>query len=386
MQTSSEAGLEALARGDHDAARALLEQSAAAGQANAAVWLALARLRAAIGDENGELAALDRTLEFEPRNLAALLAKGDALWRKDDKRSAATFYGAALRLAGSAKSVPADVVEPLRRARAANDTLARELEAHIRDTLSKKGVADRNAPPRFGRALDFMLGRRRIYAQAPRYFYYPELVQVEFFERRDFPWVEAIEAQTEAIKQELESVIKRPTGFVPYVPADSNRPERQQAGLAGNMSWSAFFLKKDGALQPGSDLCPKTWAALQQAPLTQIPGRAPSVLFSRLAPGAHIPPHTGMINTRLICHLPLIVPPNCALRVGNEVRAWSAGELLIFDDTMEHEAWNRSEQDRYVLLFDIWRPDLSDQERAAVVALCEAIDSFGAGRPVAWDA
>ena len=92
-------------------------------------------------------------------------------------------------------------------------------------------------------------------------------------------------------------------------------------------------------------------------------------MFSLLRPGARIAPHTGMYNTRLVCHLPLIVPPGCRFRVGNEVREWQEGKLLIFDDTIEHEAWNDGTEDRVVLIFDIWRPELSEQERREVAAL-----------------
>jgi aspartyl/asparaginyl beta-hydroxylase (cupin superfamily) len=83
-----------------------------------------------------------------------------------------------------------------------------------------------------------------------------------------------------------------------------------------------------------------------------------------------------MINARLICHLPLIVPPGCGFRVGNEVRAWEPGKLLIFDDTIEHEAWNDSGEDRILLIFDVWRPELTLEERRAVTAVFEAIDSY----------
>jgi aspartyl/asparaginyl beta-hydroxylase (cupin superfamily) len=152
----------------------------------------------------------------------------------------------------------------------------------------------------------------------------------------------------------------------------------------GNPDWSAHFLYKDGAEQPGARQCPRTLAALEAAPLTRIPKRTPSILFSKLAAGAHIPPHTGMLNARLICHLPLIVPAGCEFRVGNNVRAWSEGQAWVFDDTIEHEAWNRSSQDRYILIFDIWRPELSEEERAAVTALCEAIDAYRGDTP--WDA
>ena len=82
-----------------------------------------------------------------------------------------------------------------------------------------------------------------------------------------------------------------------------------------------------------------------------------------------------MINTRLICHLPLVVPPGCGFRVGNETREWEPGKLLIFDDTIEHEAWNDSSEDRIILIFDVWRPELRDDERRAVTMMFEAIDS-----------
>jgi aspartyl/asparaginyl beta-hydroxylase (cupin superfamily) len=103
----------------------------------------------------------------------------------------------------------------------------------------------------------------------------------------------------------------------------------------------------------------------------------PSALFSRLAPGARIVPHHGAVNTRLICHLPLIVPPDCgALRVGNYERAWREGEAFVFDDSMEHEAWNPSARERVVLLFDIWRPELTDEERHWVSQMLQAVDAY----------
>jgi aspartyl/asparaginyl beta-hydroxylase (cupin superfamily) len=88
-----------------------------------------------------------------------------------------------------------------------------------------------------------------------------------------------------------------------------------------------------------------------------------------LKAGAHIGAHTGMYNTRLICHLPLIVPPGCSFRVGNQVREWEAGKLLIFDDTIEHEAWNDSGEDRVMLIFDIWHPELTEQEKRELTFL-----------------
>lgn len=100
-------------------------------------------------------------------------------------------------------------------------------------------------------------------------------------------------------------------------------------------------------------------------------------LWSLLKPGTHIQPHHGLLNTRLICHLPLLAPSDCALRVGAETRAWRTGEMLIFDDSVEHEAWNRSTETRVVLLFEVWRPEILPEEREALARLFEAIDQFG---------
>ena len=83
-----------------------------------------------------------------------------------------------------------------------------------------------------------------------------------------------------------------------------------------------------------------------------------------------------MLNMRLICHLPLIVPQGCWLRVGNETRELREGELLIFDDSIEHEARNPTGELRIVLIFDIWRPELSQAERNGVSAIFDAIDRF----------
>jgi aspartyl/asparaginyl beta-hydroxylase (cupin superfamily) len=155
--------------------------------------------------------------------------------------------------------------------------------------------------------------------------------------------------------------------------------------MLNNPAWSAFYLWKDGAVVADhAARCPKSMEALADAPLTQVKGRSPAVLFSLLRPGAHIPPHTGFVNTRLICHLPLIVPGGCRLRVGNDTRALVEGKAWLFDDTMEHEAWNDSDRTRVILLFEIWRPELIDEERRLVSAMFEAIDAHRGTTP-AWE-
>ena len=86
-----------------------------------------------------------------------------------------------------------------------------------------------------------------------------------------------------------------------------------------------------------------------------------------------------MLNTRLIVHLPLIVPEKCRLRVGNSVRDVVEGKLMVFDDSIEHEAFNDSDEMRVILLFEIWRPELSDGERHGLTTLFESIGSYPEG-------
>ncbi|MGH6993084.1 MAG: aspartyl/asparaginyl beta-hydroxylase domain-containing protein, partial [Caulobacteraceae bacterium] len=213
--------------------------------------------------------------------------------------------------------------------------------------------------------------------QEPSAFYFPELPQRQFYERDEFPWLAALEAEIDAIAGELLAVLRADRGLRPYVRTTSARPPKDFGGLADDLSWSVFFLIEDVVVEDAARRCPRTLAALEPVPLARTPGRTPSVLFSILKPGTRIAPHHGMVNTRLICHLPLIVPEGCALRVGNETRSWRRGESLIFDDTVEHEAWNLSGELRVVLLFDIWRPELTLAERDMVSAVLQAVGSFG---------
>ena len=98
-----------------------------------------------------------------------------------------------------------------------------------------------------------------------------------------------------------------------------------------------------------------------------------------LKPHSHIPPHTGVTNTRAIIHLALDIPPGCWFRVGNETREWVEGKAFAFDDTIDHEAMNPSDRRRAVLIIDTWNPHLSERERAALVDYFVAADHALAG-------
>ena len=192
------------------------------------------------------------------------------------------------------------------------------------------------------------------------------------------PWLAEAEAATAQIQHELAGLFETGGGFAPYVDFAPGMPVNQWAGLDKSLDWSAFFLWKDGVRDEANCArCPRTAALLDRLPLLDVPGRGPAAFFSILRRGAKIPPHTGVSNTRAVVHLPLVVPPGCGFRVGSETREWVVGEAFAFDDTIEHEAWNTSNQSRAVLIFDIWNPGLSDVERDLLRALAAGIDAHG---------
>ena len=304
-----------------------------------------------------------------------LLDRADEFARSGDAKAAMAFYQTAL------KSPPAAfdprTIQRLRMAQGFIQRRAAEFRQSLERAVAQSTPADERARTRLGHALEMLKCERTIYPQQPAVFYYPYLAQRQFFERDEFDWVPQLEAATGAIRDELLALLDQGADFRPYVQDQANRPRKQFHHLNEDPSWTALYLWRDGKLVPEvAEGCPRTVEALGKVPLSHIGGRTPAVLFSRLEPGAHIPPHSGMLNCRLICHLPLIVPNGCWLRVGNETREWEEGKLLIFDDSIEHEAKNPSDELRIILLFDIWRPELTPTEREAISGIFNAIDAF----------
>ncbi|MBJ7441806.1 MAG: aspartyl/asparaginyl beta-hydroxylase domain-containing protein [Sphingopyxis sp.] len=361
-------GVDSLQRGQSAIARARFETITQSGRANAQIWLLLAVACRADKDSFAEEAALDQLLVLEPQAVRGHIMKGDCRAQAGDDRNALQRYEIALLIAGN-QEIPPDLRGELQRAA----TWVAQFKARVDEQREKKLTA-RGLPPerrsaRFQHSLDILAGRRRIFVQEPTGYYVPELPQIQFFDPADFDWVPAIEAATAAIKQEIAALLTEGSkDFRPYMQAHTDQPRADANHLLDNIDWSALFLCENGAVS--DDIvarCPRTWEAVQTVPLPRIVN-SPTVMFSLLRAGARIAPHTGTHNARLICHLPLIVPPNCGFRVGNEVREWEEGKLLIFDDTIEHEAWNDSGEDRVVLIFDIWRPELSAREREEIAA------------------
>ena len=348
----------------------------ALGADNASIWGVLAMACRDLGDLSSAQTAAERSIAHEPRNPRAFVVKGDVYHARGNARAAAAFYRDALKFVQPENS-PAQMREELRRAQTRVAEFQRDFGRYLDDKVGAFVTACDADTQRMQEALDILCGRRQVYYQQPRHFLFPGLSARGFYESSGFSWVRALEAAAGDIRSELDALLERSTPFKPYLTASADRPAYDNHGMADNSDWGAFYLWRDGKpLTDNQALCPKTTAAIDQVPLVFSGKRCPSVLFSRLKAGARIPAHTGMINTRLIAHLALIVPEGCGFRVGNESRPWAQGKVWLFDDTIEHEAWNRSDTDRIILIFEVWKPELSDAERDFVSRILEAVDGY----------
>lgn len=320
-------------------------------------------------------------LAAEPGNLWGNLLHGEYLASRGDSISALSFLMNALRIADQQTSLPAQLVKEVDAARQYCASFSARLESDIRQALPS-AYTQSGSLDEFRQSIDILFGRKQIYPQSPRYYYYPGLPQKQFFAADQFDWIPALEEQTANIREEALRMLRDSDSFQPYLQSDPGRPRKSQDGMTDNPAWSACYLIRNGTVvDEVAAQCPATLAAVRKLPLCELPRRSPSVLFSLLRPGAHIPPHCGLVNTRLIGHLPVVTPPGCQLRVGNETREWQQGKVWLFDDSIEHEAWNRSNETRVILLFEIWRPELSAGEKLAIQALFASLDGSTPGMP-----
>ncbi|MEW4448016.1 aspartyl/asparaginyl beta-hydroxylase domain-containing protein [Qipengyuania sp. JC766] len=323
----------------------------------------------------------DRRLALNPKDVEALVAKGSHRSLAGERRAAIAFYRTALRH-GSASNL--DVQRLLDEMRGELDELERGILPHTIEQLRQAGFPRQDWHPRFEKAFEIMTGTRsreptRVrFPQVPTMFYYPDLPQMYFFDAREFNWCEQVQKASGSIRDEGLALLARDGDFEPYVRSRGDRPQGDVHGMLDNRDWTTFDLTEKGQpILERIERAPSTWSTISAAaPLCNIPNRAPTVMFSLLKASRSIPPHTGMINARLICHLPLVVPGEAELRVGEERRQWQEGELLAFDDSVEHEAWNSATKDRLVLIFDVWHPSLEEIEKDQIRALFSAVDAY----------
>jgi aspartyl/asparaginyl beta-hydroxylase (cupin superfamily) len=210
--------------------------------------------------------------------------------------------------------------------------------------------------------------------QQPSFLYIPGLPIAPVFPRDALPFADWYEAQTEAVTRELRAVIDG-DGVQPF---HYDVPDAQRGSLTAGGAWDAYFFYEDGQrVDAHHAACPEVSAVLAQLPLDHVRDHGPEVCFSIMRPGAHILPHRGVTNARAVLHLALDIPSGCALNlVGVQQVGWEVGRCFAFDDTYLHEAWNRSDTTRVILLGDIWNPYLRAAEREAIAALVATIGDF----------
>jgi aspartate beta-hydroxylase len=361
-----------MAGGDPAEARALLERAVAADGKALPLWLNLAAACRESGDPETEGRALDAALGIDPYCFPALLQKAQLLERAGSLPEAAGLYRNALKIAPDESSLGGAGKAALTHARS---FLEREGERAWTGFRQKLAPVYESFPDAdFRRASGYaehLAGKRKVFVNEPTAGHFPYLPAFEYFDRDLFPWFAELEAATPAIRGELLSLWQeQEPGFQPYVKFDPTQPVNQWGELNHSTRWSAWFFWVDGKRDEANcRRCPQTAAVLDRLPLLDIPGKAPTVMFSVLQPRTRIPPHTGSSNVRTTVHLPLVVPPGCCFRVGSDTREWVEGQAWAFDDTIEHEAWNDSDRPRAILILDCWNPLLGEHERAAVRAV-----------------
>jgi aspartyl/asparaginyl beta-hydroxylase (cupin superfamily)/thioredoxin-like negative regulator of GroEL len=375
----NELGVVMMGRGAASQAAALFTRATQVDSKTASLWSNLANSLRVLGRRQEEREAIEKALAVDPRHIASLLQKASLFEDLGDSRNAARIFQQALSNLPSGSPAPSAIRELVDHAKAAvaadQASLGAALEERLGEIRARHGGGSQR---RIDRCLEMLTGQRSAYFPRPTFMYFPEIPAIEFFERADFPWLDAIEAATDEIRSEIMNVmIADRAGLQPYLDYPPGSPIDQWKELNHSRRWSAYFLWNQGTAQPSHIArCPRTAAALAGAPRCEVSGRAPTAFFSILDAATKIPPHTGVTNTRLTVHLPLIVPPDCGFRVGGTTREVVAGKAWVFDDTIEHEAWNLSDVPRAILIFDIWNPFLNEAERDLVRAATEVISNY----------
>ena len=380
----------AFARGDAHAALAHLQHACRVQPGNAQLLRQLAIAAEAAGYLDEARHALEYAVQLAPGLYPAHLHLGRLQEQAGERRAAMQSYFRALTRAQLEEkwldeaSTPAPLrAQVLHASQFVRAGRADVLAGLLDPLVARHGAA---AMRRVERCLRGYLGEDPVAPddarQKPKFLYFPGLPSAPYFRRADFPWLERLEAACSGIREEARAVLAEPQALTPFleVPAEVDLGEYLQGARETQPHWDAFFFYRHGrAYADHQARCPHAARTLESVPLVRIAGHAPEVCFSVLSAGTHILPHHGVTNVRAVVHLPLIVPRDCALTVGGEVHRWREGECIAFDDTWLHEAWNRSDDTRVILLMDAWNPHLTEPEREAVTALIEGIGELNRG-------
>jgi aspartyl/asparaginyl beta-hydroxylase (cupin superfamily) len=355
------------------------EKCAALSPESPAFHFNLGTAREKLGDLAGAIDAYLNAFRLNPRDARLALFAGAALEAAGRRNDAATLFSMGDDIDPAVRHAKdrADLDPEVRHRSAIADRVMREhftrLHAEAVTEIERRARAAGRDTTRH----DLSRVRRAIWTQThdgpvvfrtpnqkPSLFYMPDLVAQAVTPRERLNWAAQVEAHTAEVREEYLAAIHSGTQLSPYV--DANTRSEIWRNLRGRLDWSSIHLFKVAQETPFARLFPRTLKAVEHASVVRLDGRPVELFFSKLKPGAHIPPHFGAANNRITIHLPLIVPDDCSIRVGSEFHTWREGELFAFDDSFEHEAWNRSSADRVVLIFESHHPDLRPEERDAI--------------------
>jgi aspartate beta-hydroxylase len=331
------------------------------------------------------VSCLEASLQLNPRHSPAWLLLGQLHEARDDSMAALRARYRAVSEAQRAglwrdeATTPAHLLPDVLNAIEAVRRGRRELFFGVVDAM-----AHEHGSPALARVRRALSGYLRDWdatpsdpMQRPKFFYFPDLSGGAYHDPSLQPWAGLLCSAFPLIRAEAIRVLEEEVRLPNFVPPTA-RVEDYVSGEGSAPSWEAFFFYRRGVrYNAHHERCPDTSRTLEALELCRIAEQAPEILFSVLKPGSHINAHHGVTNVRLVMHLPLVVPPDCALNlVSHGEHRWQEGQLVMFDDTYLHEAWNRSDQTRIVLLMDCWNPHLTAVEKLALKDLIEMISGF----------
>lgn len=381
-----------LAMQRRDAARALhfLRGAAAAYPEHASLATDLAFAHLALGQPQQAMAALETAVAAVPGHVEAWLLLGEIRDNEGDSLGALkAWFQAVTRAQRSGRwhgqdTTPAHLLEAVIHAiTTVRDGRRTLLFSSFDEVRAQVGASELR---RVERALTGYLGDWDATpphpSQRPNFLYFPDLPETPYMSPELHPWSSRLRDAFPVIRDDaLRTLAEDESTFRDFVQLkDKSRMTDFVGGTGPAPAWEALFFYRRGKRHDDNHLrCPGTSAVLESIDLCRIADQTPEICFSRLKPGSHILRHFGVSNTRAVMHLPLVVPPDCALNlVGVGEHHWREGELVLFDDTYDHEAWNRSDRDRVILLMDCWNPHLTQAERLAVTKLVETIGALSA--------
>ena len=372
-------------RGDVDGALQWL-RTAQADDVDGKLGFAAAQLECASGEPAAARATLEAVLGRHRRYLEAWLMLGEVCDVLGDTHSALRArHRVMVESNAQGRWLSPETIEPEWQQAVGHAVQAYQRDKRERLFAAFGEVRERHgadALRRFERALTGYLGewhaRPPDPRQRPKFFWFPDLPPGPYHDPMLQPWAATLRDAWQEIRDEALHLLREDRDFVSFLNLKpGQKAPSSLGGAAENPAWDAYFFYRHGVRYDANHVrCPRTSELLESIELCRVARQAPEICFSLLRPQSTILPHYGVTNTRLVFHLPLVVPANCALSVAGVEHRWREGEPILFDDTYEHEAWNRSDEQRLILLMDCWNPHLTEAEKEAVRCVVEAIDAI----------